>query len=466
MDVVMSFSWVGVMLLIGVLLRAFIKPLGEILMPACVIAGLIGFVFLNSISPDTEAALGVSADGCGSIVGTFFTFAFISMGLTNVPKTEGVNASKEVFKGSVGMGCVWNILYTIQPFVGYGLLLIIGGLFSMAPEYGLTIPFGFDHGPGQAATFGALMETNGLVDAKQVALTFAVIGFLLAFGVGVPVAKYGLKKGLASYPKDIDKAIKVGLYKKEGQKEVAGMNTTYNGNIDSLAFCIALTGLCYVICMPIGDALMATNNQFLQIFGSMQFFIGMIVAWIVRFLMNKLNIKQYHDDGLQTRITGFTTDFMITAAFMSIQLSIIGKWLVPIIILSLAAGLVTFVICLFFASRIGGYFDFERFLGLWGTATGTCPSGIALIRIVDPELKTTAASEIGSMNTVMMVDSILVPLLISYAAHGIELSTIVIWFTAIAGGSLLLSIFTGNVNRKATFNLFKGEKYIDNLESK
>lgn len=465
MDVVMSFAWVGVMLLIGMLLRAFVKPLGDILMPACVIAGLIGFVFLNFVGPDTEAALGVSADGCGSIVGTFFTFTFISMGLTNVPKADGVNSGKEVFKGSVGMGCVWNILYTIQPFVGYGLLLVIGGMFSMAPEYGLTIPFGFDHGPGQAATFGALMEKNGLVDAQQVALTFAVIGFLLAFGVGVPIAKYGLKKGLACYPKEIDKAIKVGVYKKEEQKEVAGMTTTYNGNIDSLAFCAALVGLCYVICMPIGDALMATDNQFLQIFGSMQFFIGMVVAWIVRFLMNKLNIKQYHDDGLQTRITGFTTDFMITAAFMSIQLSVVGKWLVPIIILSLAAGLVTFVVCLFFASRIGGYFDFERFLGLWGTATGTCPSGIALIRIVDPELKTTAASEMGSMNTVMMVDAILVPLLISYADHGISFATIALWFFGIAFGSLMLSVLTGNVKRKATFNLFKGEKYIKNLEN-
>lgn len=464
MDVVMSFSWIGVMLLIGMLLRAFIKPLGNILMPACVIAGLIGFLFLNFIGPDTQALLGVNSGDCGTIVGTLFTFTFISMGLTSVPEAEGINSSKEVFKGSVGMGCVWNFLYTIQPFVGYGVLLLIGGMFTMAPEYGLTIPFGFAHGPGQAATFGALVEQNGLPDAQQVALTFAVIGFLIAFGVGVPIAKYGFKKGLACYPKEIDRAIKVGIYKKEEQKEVAGMITTYSGNIDSLAFCVALIGLCYVICMPIGDLLMATDNQFLQIFGSMQFFIGMIVAWVVRFLMKKLNIKQYHDDGLQTRITGFTTDFMITAAFMSIQLAVVGKWLVPIIIVSLVVGLVTFLISLFFASRIGGNFDFERFLGLWGSATGTCPSGIALIRIVDPELKTTAASEIGAMNTVMMVDSILVPLVISFANHSISLATIVLWFFVIGVGSLVLSAVTGNVKRKPTFSLFKGEKYIKKLE--
>ena len=465
MDIVMTFSWLGVLLLIGVLLRAFVKPLGNILMPACVIAGLVGFIFLNIASPDLQGTLGFTPEACSEIVGPFFTFTFISMGLTNVPKGEGVNSSKEVVKGSIGMGCVWNILYTVQPFVGYGILLLIGGMFAIDPKYGLMVPFGFDHGPGQAATFGAIMEENGMAGAQQVALCFAVIGFLLAFGVGVPLAKYGLKKGLACYPKEIDRTIKVGLFKKEEQKEVAGMNTTYNGNIDSLALCVALIGFCYVICMPIGDFLMSTSNQFLQIFGSMQFFIGMIIAWIVRFIMNKLNIKQYHDDGLQTRITGFTTDFMIVAAFASIQLSVVGKWMAPIIIVSLIAGLVTFAICLFFASRIGGYFDFERFLGLWGSATGTCPSGIALIRIVDPELKTTAASEMGSMNMVMFVDSILVPLLISYANDGIQMSTLILWFVGIAAASLAFSLFTGNVKRKPTFNLLKGEKYVKHLES-
>lgn len=457
MDVVTTFSWIGIMLIVGVILRALIKPLGNILMPASVIGGIVGFILMNvGVLPN----IGVSADACNEIVSVFFIFTFISMGLTNVPKEEGVNVGKEAVKGSIGMGCIWNMLYSVQPFVAFGVLLLIGGMFSLAPEYGMMIPFGFDHGPGQAVTFGAMVEEGGLQGAQQVAITYAVIGFLFAFCVGVPIARYGIKKGLASYPAKIDASITKGLFKKEEQTESAGTITTYNGNIDSLAFSIAITGICYVIAVPIGDLLMAVPNQFVQIFGSMTFFIGMLVAYVVRFILNKTGWKQYFDDGLQTRVTGFLTDFMIAAAFMAVQLSVVGKWMVPILIVCVVVGLVTFLMCWFFSSRIGGHYDFERLLGIWGCATGTCPSGVALIRIVDPQLRTTVASEMGSMNAVMLVDSILVPLIISYCSHGIQMKTIFIWFAGIFLISLIGSAITGNVKLKPSYSLLKGEKYI------
>ncbi|MFP5528038.1 sodium/glutamate symporter [Peptococcus simiae] len=457
---VTTFSWVGIMLLVGVVLRALVRPLGNILMPASVIGGIVGFVLMNiGLLP----SVGVSPDALNNIVGVFFIFTFISMGLTNVPKEEGVNANKEAIKGSIGMGCIWNMLYAIQPFIGYGVLLLVGGFFSMAPEYGMLIPFGFDHGPGQAATFGAMVQEKGLEGAQQVAITYAVLGFLLAFGVGVPLARYGIKKGLASYPNEIDRSIKKGLYKRQEQAQAAGMITTYNGNIDSLAFCIALMGLCYVIAVPIGDLLVSVPNQFVQIFGSMTFFIGMFVAYGVRYILNKFDLKQYFDDGLQTRVTGFTTDFMITSAFMAVQLSVVGKWFAPIIITALVVGLITFGICWFFSSRIGGHFDFERLLGIWGCATGTCPSGIALIRIVDPQLRTTVSSEMGSMNAVMFVDAMLVPLIISFCGGGIQLKTIALWFLLVFVASLLGSVLTGNVKRKSTYSLVKGQKNLDVL---
>lgn len=457
MDVVTTFSWVGIMLLVGVGLRALIRPLGNILMPACVIGGIIGFILMNT---GVLPAIGVSFDALNEIVGMFFIFTFISMGLTNTPQEEGINSSKEQFKGSIGMGCVWNMLYAIQPIVGYLVLVLIGGAFAMAPEYGLLIPFGFDHGPGQATTFGGMVEANGLEGAQQVAIAFAVIGFLFAYGVGVPISRYGIKHGLASFPAKIDRTITRGVLKTDEQTEAAGKITTYNGNIDSLAFCFALTGVCYVIAVPICNFLTSVPNQFVQIFGSMTFFIAMFVAYGVRFILNKTNMKQYFDDGLQTRITGFTTDFMIAAAFMAVQLSVIGRWLIPIIIVSAVVALVTFLICWFFAGRIGGHYDFERLLGVWGCATGTCPSGVALIRVVDPQLRTTVSAEMGSMNVVMLVDSILVPVIISFCNGGIQFTTMLMWFGIIVGVSLIGSALTGNVKRHATFSLLKGKKYV------
>ncbi len=69
---------------------------------------------------------------------------------------------------------------------------------------------------------------------------------------------------------------------------------------------------------------------------------------------------------------------------MAVQMSVIGKWLIPILVMCVVVGAVTLGFALFFGSRLGGTCDFERTLGLWGCLTGTCPSGVALIRIVDP----------------------------------------------------------------------------------
>lgn len=57
------------------------------------------------------------------------------------------------------------------------------------------------------------------------------------------------------------------------------------------------------------------------------------------------------------------------------------------------------VLC--FGRRVGR-FDLERMLVLFGSGTGTIPSGLVLLRIVDPEFKTTAAIESGTAQLVMV----------------------------------------------------------------
>ena len=47
MTAMVTFSWIGIMLLVGVVLRAVIKPLGNILMPASVIGGIVGLIMMN-----------------------------------------------------------------------------------------------------------------------------------------------------------------------------------------------------------------------------------------------------------------------------------------------------------------------------------------------------------------------------------------------------------------------------------
>lgn len=415
MTVMMTLSWIGVMALVGMVLRAKIKFLANILMPASVIGGIIGFILMNTgILPK----LGCDFMVCNQIVGFLFTISFISIGLTGLPKDKGETGgdqAKAVVHGSVGMGLIWCMLYGLTPLVGYFVMKLIGAGFGMDAAYGLLIPFAFCQGPGQAAAFGMQIEAGGgLANASQVAITFSVIGFFLAFVVGVPLAKMGLRKNLAAHPEKISPSVARGIYPPEEQTESCGNITTYNGNIDTLAFHIALVGGVYILAIFLQTLLMKIPFTFLSAMAGMTFFVGLLVAYLVKWVMVKLNVKQYHNDILQARITGFATDFLIVGAFMAVQMTVIGKWIVPILIFTLIIGALTLACSMYWGPRLGGNCNFERTLGLWGCLTGTCPSGIALIRIADPNLRTTAASEMGGMNAFMIFSGLIPPMVIEF----------------------------------------------------
>ena len=161
MDAMLAFSWIGIMLLVGMICRAKIPFLGNILMPASVIGGILGFILMNI--PGVTTALGIDPNLYNTIVNLFFTLSFISMGLTATPKATGQSASdvvKEMTKGSLGLGVVWSLMYAIQPLVGFAVILLIGGMFAMPAEYGILFPFAFCQGPGQSATFGTIIDTT------------------------------------------------------------------------------------------------------------------------------------------------------------------------------------------------------------------------------------------------------------------------------------------------------------------
>ena len=459
MTLMISIAWIGVMILIGALLRAVIKPLGNMLVPACVTGGIIGFILMNT---GILTSLGVDFDTLNSIVTNLFTITFISMGLTATPKEEGVSTGKETFKGSMVLGLTWNILYALQPLFGFLTLMLIGGFFGMSANYGLQIPFAFCQGPGQSITFGGQIEAGGLMPgAQQVGLTFAVLGFVCAFVVGVPIAKMGMKHNMATFPREISTGIRKGVFK-PGDKEriTAGEQSTYSGNVDALGFNMALVGLGYVITHPICVWLQTAPWSIIRTIGSMEFFIGLFVGYGIKFLMQKTGIKQYHDDQLQARITGWGTDFMICGAFMAVQLAVVGKWMVPILITCCVVGLITFFVGMFFCEHIGGAYDFERFLGLWGTATGTCPSGIALIRIVDPELRTTASAEMGAMNAWMTPANILAVMCIEFCIGSLSFGAHCMWYAIIAIGSLAAIFILRGFSKQKSFSLRKKERYL------
>ena len=399
MEFMMAFGWASVMLIIGVLLRAKVSFLRTMLVPASVVAGIIGFVAIN-ILWGYGIDIGTKGDMFTEIVNHLFTISFISITLTST-KLVGKKRNS-VLQGALGMGIVWCILYALTPLLGTMIVSLVGRRVKMDAMYGMLIQFGFCQGPGQAAAFGELFEQFGWKNATTVGISFSVIGFIAAFLIGIPFAKLGIKKGIAKNCGDIDATILKGYYSKDEQKTTLVKDTTCNSNIETLTFHLAVIGVCYVMAIGISKILGFIPGFLGTSMSGMMFMNGMYAAYIMKFVLNKLNLEFLIDDTLQSKITGWTADYLVVCAFMAVEIEIIRAWIAPIIIVSAVVTIVTAWTCIYFGSRIGGTNDFERILGLYGMCTGTVPSGLALIRIVDPNFDTTTAIELGACNLIMI----------------------------------------------------------------
>lgn len=412
----MAYGLASIMLCTGMFLRARILFFQKMLVPASVIGGVIGFLLMNILA-ETGITVGTNAEMYTAIVNELFTISFISISLTGTSENVDVTAKTRV-KGAVGLGLVWCLLYALTPMVAAVLLSLIKGT-DMDIMYGMLIPFAFCQGPGQSAAYGAIFEAYGWDNAATVAITFSVVGFIAAFSVGIPMAKAGIRKGIAKNCGKIEVSVLKGYFPKEEQTEYMVRDTTCCSNIETLAFHFALIGICYVMAVGIARILSHIPGFLGTSMSSMMFMNGMYAAYIVKWLMRKLKLDFLQEYSLQCKITGWTSDYLVVCAFMAVPLGIIKKWITPILLVSAVITVVTLVVCIYFGQRFGGSNDFERTLGLYGTCTGTVPSGIALVRIVDPNFRTTTSIELGACNLVMLASTPVYIIILGLAAGSI-----------------------------------------------
>jgi ESS family glutamate:Na+ symporter len=104
-----------------------------------------------------------------------------------------------------------------------------------------------------------------------------------------------------------------------------------------------------------------------------------------------LKVDHVLDSGSLTRIAGSSVDILVAAAVGAISLVIVARYLLPILVMALLGGLLTVGYVLWFASRLFDEHRFQRAMVIYGGSTGTMPTGLALLRILDPEFETPAA---------------------------------------------------------------------------
>ncbi len=390
---------ISLSLLFAALLRARIRFLQKFLIPSPIIAGIFLLIFYNFFAP----LLNLGSNYLGELVYHLLNISFISMMLRVTGKREHKKNNKRILAQNV-TAIIGQ--YGLQTFFG---LLVTAILIStvmpdLFPAIGFTLALGFELGPGQAFSIGSTWQSMGFDAGPSVGLTMAAIGFLLGSFGGVVLINTGIKRGWVGneYHRNVEtNQIKTGFFSRFQEKRPIGSYLSTDGeSLDTFTYHIALVMITYLISYGFLTGL----SSLLSLIGPMgvdlanslwgiNFIFSAFSALGVKMLMKLFKVETTIDNSTCNRISGFSVDLTVAASLGAISLvAVQGYWL-PIIVLTLVGALITLVILPAYASRLYDDHQFYRMLLIYGTATGTLPTGLALLRVVDPEFETPAATD-------------------------------------------------------------------------
>lgn len=402
-----AFIWIGVLFILGVVLRAKITILQTYLVPSSLIAGVIGFflITIGAIGMPTSNGWQPIPHSVFSIM-TYHLFAFGFVGIGFLQNKSGIE-SKVMIRGGLWMVLLCGFVWAVQSLIGKGIFelyqIFFGGDFYGGIGY--LVGSGFSQGPGQAQAHGLVWEnTYNIANVVSIGLAFGAMGFFAAVLVGVPLAKYGLKKGLLQqqYSGSLTKTFLRGIMPKNENPPCA-LATTHPGNIDSIAFHLGLFLAMYGLAYLLGLAWSNHMPKEIQSLGfGIMFSWGMLFAMLTRYIMTKFDIIHLLDPQTTRRLTSTCVDFMICAAFMAINVEELKSVAIPFIITIICVTIATLVVIMWFAKRAPEY-GFERGLATFGCYTGTVATGLLLLRIIDPDFESPAAIELAVMNAFALV---------------------------------------------------------------
>ena len=439
---VIAFAFMVSMILAGVVLRARISFLQNNLVPASLIGGVLGFVLVSS-----GLSFGFESGDFTSFAFHFFTLSFMSLVLTGAKKSD--TDERSVIPGGLWLSIVWVMSLVLQGPVGLAVILLFNQVSGGELSYflGMIATHGFTQGPGQALALGSIWEGElGVTHAVRFGLVYASVGFLMAFVVGVPVARAAIRAGLNSNQSArIDDEFLRGILTSDVS---AGKQVTHSANVDSLVFHIAILGVAYVItdqylkfAHPLASMVTIDVINLGLFFNYNLFFIhGLIVCVILRALMNRFGYGHFIDDETQRRITGSSVDLMVVATIMSVEFAFLSEFVIPIVVVSLAVTLATAVLCFGLGRKLRSY-GVERAVTVFGCCCGSTGSGLLLLRILDPDLSTPIARELAFFNIAIMFLSFHVLTLMAPVLPSFSLMTICIVYggTFVAGALALFA---------------------------
>jgi len=436
MEILVAFSVLAGFLLLGTLLRAKLKFFQYIFLPASVIGGFIGLIFSPmvmksfAVIPIPEDWLTIYSLLPGILIVPVIASVPFGVKFTRVfgkqAKEEknriGMNIDKKRSSTSRNVILLVFVLFIVtqsQGVIGLAIHYVFS-LFSPGtdfyPTFGTEVAAGFSGGHGTAGVIGNLL--HGMNEpywevAQGVTVTMATFGIICGILIGIAFINFASRKGHTEFlsgPGEFSSSMLKGYERDPEKRESIGQATTVSTSIDTLAFHIAIllagSGLSYgllawikYIGIPILDSIPVWAYAVIVMYG---------VWW----LMTQLNVSWMIDKELMSKIASTFTDFAVVAAIISIPIEAVMSYFLPVIITVLIALAVTTYGTYWLCRRLFKRFWFERSMAVLGTTTGVFITGLLLLKMVDPEYKSTVLTEYSISYSVNSIFSfVIIPLM-------------------------------------------------------
>ena len=276
-------------------------------------------------------------------------------------------------------------------FILLGLLLF-GPVFNTPDWFGMMLPVGFVGGFGTAAAVGGAFGDIGVEEATSLGFTAATLGTLAAIIGGIIFANWGIRTGRTStLPEKLPWELRSGHIEDEEKQPSIGRATTNPSSIEPLALhagFIAVT----VMFAYIGQQII---GHFFPDVSVPLFALAFVVGIGGKVFLHVIRRPKYLDQQTVKSISGASTDFMIAFGIASIKPDAVANYLVPLLILFVLGIAYCCLFFFVFAPLFFGDQWLERGIFGWGWATAAVATGIALLKIVDPDLKSGTMNEYG-----------------------------------------------------------------------
>lgn len=427
---------IGLLLIIGAGLRAVIRPIQSLMIPASVIAGILGLV----LGPQVLGWLPFS-DQLSTYSSVLIAVVFAAVAMTDDFDVRKLN------RNVGGFAAHGVLMYSLQVALGMAVVLIVlQPLFDSPDSLGVILFAGWAGGYGTAAAMGdAFADTSP--EIASLAFTSATVGIIVGIVGGLIQARIAASRGrvqafssISSLPEEE----RTGVISEVNKRPSIGQHTHTGSSIESLGFQVSVV----VMIAAVAYGLSLVIEYFWPALAVPVFVLAFLTGLLMRAIMSKGRVSKYIDKPTLQSISGTATDVLIVAGIASIQPQIVADFGVELILMFVFGLALTLFLGLWVAPRLMHQGWFERALFTWGWSTGAVATGIAMLRVVDPQLKSGTLEDFGlayiPVTPVEITAVTFVPVLVM---AGAAWAVVGIW-GAIAVAAVIVGLFIARANRR------------------